>query len=228
MADEQLQPPGVRTLLLDPQGPALDVHLSRGPGMYLGQEAVVAGDAAVTDVVGRLVTDPGPDDVADAAALGVGYVVLSQPDEEVSAALDRAPGVQRASAGDSGAAAWQIDLPTGSARLLDGTDLAEADVLPTDAGEIDTDLPEAGNGRRLLLSERADDGWSATLAGSTLSAADPTGAGTQAFEVPAEGGRLEVDHSNGRGWWLALQAGVVVLALVLAAPVRRRDEEEGG
>lgn len=226
MADAQLESTGGRTLVLSPDGSGVDVHLSRGPGMYIGQDAVQRDGATVTEVAGRLVTDPGPDDIADVAALGVTFVVLRQPDPAMIAAIDSAPGVQRASAGDVGAAAWRLDVPTGGARLADGTGLADAEVLASDAGELDTDIREAGNGRRLLLAERADDGWSASLDGTSLEAAEPTRVGTQVFDVPAAAGRLAVDHSNGRGWWLGLQAGVLVLALVLAAPVRRRDEAE--
>lgn len=226
MADAQRDPSRPRTLVVSPEGSAVGFHLSRGPGMYLGQQAVLDVDPVLTDVVGRLVSDPSPDDVADLAALGVTYVVLTQPDETISAAIDAAPGVQPASAGDAGAAAWRLELPTGGARLVSGNDLAGAEVIPSHRGEVDTRIGDGSDDRRVLLAERVDSGWSGSLNGTALEPADPTGAGTQVFAVPGESGQLVIEHSNGRGWWLALQVTVLVLVLVLAMPGRRRTDVE--
>ena len=80
----------------------------------------------------------------------------------------------------------------------------------------------AGAGTRLLeLAERADPGWQATLNGRPLRAVES--AWRQAFEVPADAGRIRVAHAPAeRRGWLALQGAVVAVTVLLAIPLRRR------
>jgi len=228
MADAQLGPTKPRTLVLSTTGAGVDYHLSRESGMRLGQEAVLEEAPGLRAAVGRLVTDPTSDDVTDLAMQGVAYVVLAQPDQDVTASIDGAPGMQRASAGESGAAAWRVNLPAAGALLVSGGDMQRAAALPSSRGDLDTAVDDSDGERELLLSERADEGWRAWLDGEELAVADATEAGTQSFVVPSGGGQLQTEHDNGRGWWLALQLVVLGLAIVLAAPSQRRgyDAEE--
>ena len=77
-------------------------------------------------------------------------------------------------------------------------------------------------GRRLVLAERADGGWVATLDGRRLAPAVHAG-WAQAFELPPGGGRLVVEHRGAlAGGVGAAQLAVAVLALLLAAPLPRR------
>jgi hypothetical protein len=225
MVDAQQEPAQPRTLVLGMNGgTTVDYHLSRGPGVFLGQDAVAVDDARLSDLVGSLVTDPAPDTAERLADFGVAYVVLADLDEDVLAVIDGIAGLERASAGETDAAAWRLDLPAGGVRMVTGSDVASARVLPSSGGEVDTDIDDGDSDRQVLMAERTDDGWEAALDGDDLERVD-TGA-TQAFTLTAEAGRLQVEHSNGRGWWLALQAAVLLLAVVLAAPGRRTQVPE--
>ncbi|MGH3385422.1 MAG: glycosyltransferase family 2 protein [Nocardioidaceae bacterium] len=222
MADGQLDAGQPRTLVLGTgRGVGFGYHLSRGPGMFIGQDAVVEPDTGLSTLVGRLVTDPSARDVADLADAGVTYIVLREADDDVASAIDAAPGIERASAGESGAAAWRVGLPAGGARLVSGR-LTDAKVLPSSAGGVDTDI-DGGKDRRVLLAERSGPGWRATLGGAELEAG-ASGEWTQSFAVSDGGGRLEVTHGNGRGWWLTGQILLVVLAVVFAAPSQGRPD----
>jgi GT2 family glycosyltransferase len=237
MADAQRSATAPRTLVLSGAGNDLSVHLSRGPGLYLGQDAVAPphppGLAALT---ARLVTEPSPEDVSSLATYGVGSVLLTAGDGAQISALDGAPGLVRSSAGAmSGAAAWRLDGDAGPVRLEDhGTGPAgviDARVLPSEAGSVHTRVDRAGSApgpRTLTLGERADSGWEATLDGDSLHPRTLGGADgwTQAFTLPAGGGDLVVEHQGARPWWLGEQAVVLVLALVMVAPGRRRTDEQ--
>ena len=86
---------------------------------------------------------------------------------------------------------------------------------------VDTRVPAADAPRLLVLAERADTHWRATLDGRPLRAV--ADGWRQTFELPAAGGHLVVEHdAPARAPWLVAQAAVLALTLLLAMPVRRR------
>ncbi len=236
MADSQQTPQARRTLILSARPAGVTASLSRGPGLYIGQDAVVGEQPAeLTDLAARLVTEPTAADVAALAEEGVGYVLLSGPPgaaRDATAAVDGAPGLVRSSSGSLPGTAWELDAPAGPVRIAtDGGAPATAEVLDSRAGAVDTVLPSglpsggpAGSASRLSLGEQADDGWRATLDGQDLEPTVVDGWG-QGFVLAAGSGQLVVEHESGRLWWLVLQGGVLVVALVLVAPGRRRTDE---
>ena len=83
-------------------------------------------------------------------------------------------------------------------------------------------------GRVLRLADAADEGWKATLDGKPL---DPTTVDgwAQGFELPAEGGRLDLtydDPASRHTVWLWAQGVLAVVLVVLALPGRRRDIDD--
>jgi hypothetical protein len=86
---------------------------------------------------------------------------------------------------------------------------------------VDTRIPDGSEGRKLVLAERADTGWKATLDGRAL-ASEPNG-WAQAFELPAGGGDLTVRYvSPWQPWAEAGQAAVLLATLLLALPIPAR------
>jgi hypothetical protein len=228
MADSQRTPQAPRTLLLTAGSGGLSAHLSRGPGLFIGQDAVVGEQPAqLTELAARLVTEPTAADVAALAETGVGYVLLSGSSESAAsatAAVDGAPGLIRSSSGSLPGTAWELDAPAGPVRVAaEGAPPAAAEVFDGRAGAVDTTLPSTGNGR-LSLGEQASDGWHATIDGADLEPTVMDGWG-QGFALPSGSGHLVVEHESGRIWWLALQGAVLLVALVLASPGRRRTYE---
>ena len=214
-------------------GRAVTARTVAGP---LDATEPVPADAAETEyatAVARLVA--GAADAADGlAALGVGAVLLG-PGVEASSArttlvgrLDSTDGLERVTETSAGVL-WRVSTAEGArttawARLLTGTGGAPGEVLaavPAADGVVDTTLAAATAPRQLVLAERADPGWRAWLDGRQLRAVETSW--RQAFEVPAEGGRLIVGHvPAGRTAWAALQGAVLLVTVLLAVPVRRR------
>ncbi|MFP5346052.1 MAG: glycosyltransferase [Actinomycetes bacterium] len=189
--------------------------------------------AVATLVAGR--TDPRP----LLRDLGVGYVVLLPGDgaRSLAAALGSLPGLAPSGAAD-GARVWQVLPPTGqgasstdrpsASRLLNRSGRQLDVVQSVPLGAATTVPPAAQNeSRRLVLSERRDDGWSATLDGRRLRPST-SGGWAQAFDVPAEGGRLVVEHHTGGQRVVAgLQVAVAALTLLLLVPAPRRRRHPG-
>jgi GT2 family glycosyltransferase len=229
MADEQVTAQAPRTLVLAGRGPALSVHLSRGIGLYTGLEAVAPppadGPALLAGLAARLVTEPRAADVAALAEHGVGYVLASGTGADAVAALDGAPGLARAGAGELDATAWRLDATAGPVRVA-ASDPLTARALADDGGAPDTlgaRVPAGPAARLLTLGEHADPGWRASIGGTELSARVSHGWG-QGFAVPARGGALTVVHESWRGLWLIVQALAVALAVVYLLPARRRPD----
>ena len=133
---------------------------------------------------------------------------------------------------------WQVVAPAARLSLLAPT-LAQAAVagarapqpvqlrtdapLPIPAGREAARalLPAGATGRLLVLAEAHDDGWLAWLNGRPLVRRTAWG-WAQGFEVPAEGGRLELRHEQARRHTaLLVQTGLLLLVVVLSAPGRR-------
>jgi GT2 family glycosyltransferase len=217
MADAQRGPHTPRTLLISAAGSGMSVHLSRGPGLYLGQDAVAPpAPAGLTDIAAALVSEPTQQDVAALATYGVEFVLLTGADRDAVTAVDGAPGLVRSSAGERPGTAWRLDASAGPVRLGDR-------VLPSEAGTVRTRVAAAAKPRTLTLGEQADAGWTASLDGRELPPRTVDG-WAQGFVLPPAGGALEVQHDNGRDWWLAGQLLVLLVALVLAAPGRERRD----
>jgi hypothetical protein len=89
-------------------------------------------------------------------------------------------------------------------------------------GAARTTVPAGPTGRLLVLAEPRDRHWRARLDGRSLPATTADG-WAQAWCLPAAGGRLVVDRTgDSRPTWLTVEAVVVVLALLLSIPNRRR------
>ncbi|WP_166856203.1 MULTISPECIES: glycosyltransferase [Actinomyces] len=198
-------------------------------------EATITGshtdtaDADLLAAVARAVS--GQDrEVADVlASHGIAVVLLTDmPGDETTATaragLDATPGLEPLATTAVGTS-WRVG-PTGAAqvgavflRSADGTN----EVLPSAAGTVRTQVSAATSERTLVLAERSDTGWSATLNGAPLAATDDTG-WNQAFTLPAgASGELVVRHASGPARVLrpALLA-VWALTALAALPVRRR------
>lgn len=191
-------------------------------------------------------------------AFGAGFVVLRDPDGGelgTAASIDAVPGLAPVGLTDSGWL-WRVvpeddggipvvgphDLEdrmgfaASRVRIVDGT--GETTHLVARSGAtVDTELPAvdgagdtagAEQSRRLVLAERADPGWQATLDGEPLAAVPVDGsAWNQSFELPEQGGELRVWHSSPAAAWAWWLPGILlVLAVLLAIPSPRSRKVE--
>lgn len=232
----------VLMLQLEPDG-AVRATLLRHDGTQLTEQSrlanlrdlVASADAAegeLADVAARLVVGASGDGAGDLGRLGVGAVLVpvepaGTTRTELVGRLDATPGLERVTETESGVI-WRVDAAGAGttaawARLVEDAadDAAGPQAVPAADGRVDTAIGPGAQGRRLVLAERADPGWHAELDGRPLRAVPTTW--HQTFEVGADSGRLVVGHAPvARTPWLVVQAGVLLITVLLALPVRRR------
>lgn len=198
-----------------------------------GEETVAEPDAAsatLRQAVAEMLANSGIDPRPRLVQLGVGFVVLQNGDtaaELLANQLEAVPGLDTVGPTDVGWL-WRV-APTykaGSADVVsrvrlvnvNGTALA---AVPSAGTGVDTALAAGSAGRKVVLAERFDAGWSAWLNGKALTPVQQGWA--QAFELPATGGHLEIRYVQP---WAPLfsiaQIVLLALTLLLAIPVRAR------
>ncbi len=196
------------------------------------EPGATTGTAVLQEVTALLAAGSG-DPRPQLLQLGVGYVFVRG-----DGALDGVEGLARAGTTDAGVlyrlrtdgpGAVAAERPA-RARLVDAAGAPLA-VLPSTGEAVTAQLPPAGPGepgpRRVVLAERTDPGWQAALDGRPLERVVVDG-WSVGFEVPAEGGLLEVDHDGGPvALWRWLQGLVGLLTLLLALPVPGTGRRHG-
>ncbi|PVU82102.1 glycosyl transferase family 2 [Cellulomonas sp. WB94] len=210
-----------------------------------------AGTAEVEDLVARLGSGSSGDVSSDLSVIAVADVLVPPATGDANATaraqlvgrLDSTAGLERITANSSGVI-WRVQPATVAgaaatpvvsswARLVtppaagaaepsgQATGATDPVGIASDGRSIDTRIPAGTAGRLVVLAERADAGWHATLDGHPLRSV--SGGWRQTFEVGADGGRLVVElQAPNRVPWLVAQGVVGLLTLLLAIPVRRR------
>jgi len=243
--------PGLRVLQLKPLADGR-VAYELGPGRLGLEDSGVRPSSSQRHALDRIVADlvsPRGSDAAEALSTrAVRYVALipGPGADAVRVALDAQVGLVRRTTG--AVPLWRVAGATARLQVV-GPELATAArrgnrapdrdqvratpplVLVAGREEASVQVPRGAEGRLLVLADAHERGWEARVDGEVL---DPTRAWgwAQAFELPSEGGRLEVTKSHaGRRTSLVVQGGLLLAVLVLAAPAGRRrrgleDESE--
>ncbi|QCU78643.1 glycosyltransferase family 2 protein [Citricoccus sp. SGAir0253] len=210
-----------------------------------------AADEQLRSLAAGLVSGTTADPRPALESLGAAFVVLRDPDGReaaTAASIDAVPGLAPVGLTDSGWL-WRVvpdrdgGIPVaGEHGLRDRLGFTTARVRIEDAagdttqlvarrdGRVDTRIAagEDGRERRLVLAERADPGWHATLDGTPLERAPVAeGEWAQAFELPAEGGRLVVWQQSASAvswaWWVPAVLLLLATLLAVPSPARRSD-----
>ncbi|HEX5331030.1 MAG TPA: glycosyltransferase [Cellulomonas sp.] len=224
---------------------------ARGLSGSLGDASIVAADAGtaeVEDLVARLGSGSSGDVSSNLSALAVADVLVPPASGDADAAaradlvgrLDSTAGLERITANSSGVI-WRVQpapvagvaaapVVSSWARLVTARTAGAADsaggatgavAIASDGRSVNVRIPAGTPGRLIVLAERADAGWHATLDGHPLRSV--SGGWRQTFEVGADGGRLVVElRAPNRVPWLVAQGVVGLLTVLLAVPVRRR------
>ncbi|MEA5456199.1 glycosyltransferase family 2 protein [Sinomonas sp. JGH33] len=232
---------GYTAALMRGSGTTLDalsaVASSRRVIGSLGAERIATDDpaeAAVRRVVAIVSSSSGVDPRADLDALGVGFVVLQQRDsgDAVTAGqMDAVPGLVAVGQTDVGwlwrvtprsqEAAKQLEIAH-RASIVDSKG-AVLGYVDSGVESVDASLSAGPEGRLLVLAERSDPHWSAWVDGRRLTAT--TQGWSQAFTLPASGGRLEVRYEQPAALPLGILAAlVIVIAVLTAVPTRVRPD----
>jgi GT2 family glycosyltransferase len=248
--EAQSSPRRGRLLILDQAGtpgagtggetPTLTARLLRGDGPQMtdasaltrldGLRQIRSGalDGAASDLARQALTVVSAPDDATATALarhGIDAILIadtaSEPGATLAEALDRAPGLELVGHTDYGTV-WRVRPDAGLPARITLVDGDQWTPVASQALGADTRLADGAQGT-LVLAERADPSWHATLDGEPLAAiGDDTAGWRQAFQITG-GGRLVVEY---RTWWLLpwrIATGAALAGAALAAiPARRR------
>ncbi len=221
----QVSPTPGRTLVLVASGEQVRWSLVEGDFARLGDaERGVAfgGDAAAKQLAGsvaaRLVGDSADDQLLpDLVSLGVSFVSLAGGDSDQRMAINNVPGLGLGT-GDASQYIWPV--PNSAIATLETVDTR----IPLGNGVAIGYGPE---GRVLRLAEPPDPRWVAKVGDTVLATAASAGPGT-AFTVGTSSGNLSYRLATGTPWWAFAQlAGLLVLAVLAAPSVRRRNELTG-
>jgi hypothetical protein len=231
-------------------------QLTAVDGARLGDEdlfATTASKKLLNQVVADLVSNRGTDAAEVLSTFHVKYVSLPATDagtgEGLASVLDAQPAIARFAV-PGRTLLWELLVPSHRLQLLSGVLATDAQfpaaateslgrgplldqvqasppvALPAGVEGARGDLLPGAGSRLLVLADARDPGWHASLDGRALR---PVTAWSwaQAFVVPETGGQLRVWHSSdGRRVALIVQASLLGVVLVLAAPsVRRRQDE---
>lgn len=153
---------------------------------------------------------------SDAGASAVSRLRITEPAQPAEMDLDSGDEVADEEADDEEADAEEADEST---QTDEPTDIA------LESGIIGAQLQvKAGpEGRLLVLAERADSGWRATLDGEPLTPV--THGWRQAWELPNDGGELAIGHGPSIPWPGILQVTVIGIAVIVALPLKRKRYE---
>ncbi|WP_078622063.1 glycosyltransferase family 2 protein [Streptomyces sp. NRRL S-244] len=215
-----------RTLVLGGTSPAtVSYTLVRGSGGRLGDAelAAAAGSSPQLDkVVSSLVAGSGADQSDQLSGFAIRYILVRDgAPQQMRKVLDATPGLSRLSQLD-GSALWRVDRQVARAAIVSGKP-GEAPI-PVASGpvEVHTKIPAGESGRVLRIADRAAPGWQATLDGKPLKSKTLDG-WAQGFELPADGGRLDLVHADAftRTAWHWAQGLLALVLLVMALPGRR-------
>jgi hypothetical protein len=227
VAAEGADPQRPRTLVLRPgAGDRLTYALLRADGPRLGdaETATPADQSTRLDgAVADLSSGRGGDAAAALLPYGVRFVLMTRPlDRGLARDIDAVPGLVRVS-GPEGSLVWRLQFPSGRLRVVErGVDAGNRGrVLQAGTVGARTHVPDGGQGRLLVLADRRDAGWRASLDGKALRATSYD-AWAQAFRLPSGGGDLVLRHDPGvRPVLLWTQVGLLLLLVVLVLPSAR-------
>ncbi|MGY0061191.1 glycosyltransferase [Streptomyces sp. LZ34] len=232
-----------RTLVLDGDAARADYVLVRGSGARLGDAELAGaagGDSRLDRVVANLIAGSGADQTSQLGGYAIRYVVVrdSAP-RQMSRVLDATPGLTRLSQED-GSALWRVDQRISRVAIVPGAQAGEAGGqgstagartapvnVPSGAVEAHTTVPAGPAGRVLRIADKATPGWQATLDGKPLKATTVDG-WAQGFELPANGGRLDLSYDTPvtHTAWVWAQGLLALVLVVLALPGRRRTVDD--
>ena len=225
---EAALPTRARTLVLEPMDGRLGYTLLRDRPAEFADE-LLAADAstrrALDGLVAEIASGRGGVAVAELSGYAVQFILASPPvDARLEATLDSVPGLLRV-ANPGRASLWRLERPTGRLQLAADDPEGLPVLLPSGVVDAAATVPTGTADRLLTVSETRDSGWRASLDGRPLPA-QTVDDWAQGFVVPAEAGTLELTHrSPARVVWLLGEAGLVLAAVVIALPSRRRDDE---
>ena len=209
-----------KTLVLRYEGEQIRYFIARDQDLSLGEPDVMnALSRVVTKAIDDLVTGSGVTSSQVLAQFGIRYIYLARPyDEELTRTIDGAGGFTRISSTDEGTS-WKV-----AGALSHISFLSQSGTYTTLAGG------EIGARGRLsvpgtvIVAEKNDDRWKMVVGGKIIDA-EETENGLPRFVIDQPGEFILYHDGTARRGWVSLQLIIVVTAIVLALPARRRRSQ---
>lgn len=237
--------PGTRVLWLRPEAAdrvSYVLSLPEGPDLADADLPQPGAPSRLLDrLVGDLAVPRGSNAAEGLATYAVRFVAVPDPVPGwLSEALDAQSGLSRVNY-QGEVRVWRTLTPAARLTLVppelaeparggrfatrDQLRLTPTVPLPSQREAAEVRVPPGPAGRLLSLSERAHRGWEATVDGRPLRRVTLWG-WAQGFELPPEGGVLALRHDTSRRTTsLAVQGLLLLVAVVLAAPSVRRNDD---
>ena len=228
VAEETTTTDQPRTLVLSGTAGHISYVLVRGSGARIGDAELAAeapDDHALDTMVANLVAGSGADQVSRLAGYAVRYVLAQKgAPRSYGHVLDSTPGISRVSQAD-GTELWRVDASV--SRMTITSKGAQPIGVPSGRIQAHTTVPAGPAGRVLRLADSSAAGWHASLDGRALTSVKVDG-WAQGFELPPDGGRLDVTYQEPvtHIGWLGVQAFLLLFVIVLALPGRRREVDD--
>ncbi|MFY9262238.1 MAG: glycosyltransferase family 2 protein [Actinomycetaceae bacterium] len=227
----------LRVLAVDATDQGIEAQLWRGYGIELTEYSMLGNIRALTQP-----SDAAHEHLAEsianltsgsqraAAMIGehaVSVVLVPAADEgssrtyrnELIAQLNAVPGLNYVSSNEAGDF-WRVEVNRG---LPARARIADAEQLPAGVYGVNTPIDGAETGREVVLAERADAGWRASVNGTALVPVEKD-QWAQTWTLPANlAGELEIKYVDPLHLGLAItQTLMLTFALLAALPLRRR------
>ncbi|CAM3967532.1 glycosyltransferase family 2 protein [Helcobacillus massiliensis] len=192
-------------------------------------------DTASEHLVGSIaanLADDGTGVVPPLSTFAVQYVVVPSQEnaDSITLALNSSPRFERVTESDQGGL-WRVVDPSARAMILDSApgqriNPTTTTALPSGRTDAQAQVKAADHVRTVMLSERSDSGWHATLNGRALTPV-VVDDWAQGFELPAgASGELHIRYTSPLATPLII-IGLIILAVtvLVALPWRRRSKE---
>ncbi|NDE71458.1 MAG: hypothetical protein EB054_01880, partial [Actinobacteria bacterium] len=209
-----------KTLVLRYQGDQIRYFIARDQDLLIGEPDVMnALSREVTQAIDDLVTGSGVTSSQVLAQFGIRYIYLAKPyQEELTRTIDGAGGFTRASSTDEGTS-WKVAGALSHISFLSTS--GQYTTIPGGAIGAQGRLTTSGT---VIVSEKYDDRWKMVLNGKIINA-EKTDNGLPRFFIDEPGDFVLYHDGTARRGWVSLQIILLVTAVVLALPARRRRSQ---
>ena len=215
-----------KSIILNSKDDRLLYYIIRDREMQLGDAALIYGsDQRIDGAVADLVTGVGIDASATLGRNGIRYLFLAAPySKGLARTIDGIGGFTRASSTDDGVV-WKVVGANSRLSLAPFKRASESDLL--DLSIASEPVSASGTITRpgvVTLAERFDGRWKLYLNNRSMTLTESID-GLPQFEVTEAGEFLLFHDGTARRGWISLQVIFLAVALLLAAPARRRRSD---
>lgn len=215
-----------KSLILKAQDERLLYYIVRDRELEIGDSELIYGsERQIDQAVAGLVTGVSADASAVLGRNGIRYLFLAAPyNKGLARTIDGLGGFTRASSTDDGIV-WKVVGASSRISLIPFERSAPSDgielVIPSDEVSAEGTLTRAGV---ISLAERFDGRWKLYVDNVSIPLTESID-GLPQFEVQEPGDFILFHDGTSRRGWISLQFIFFALALILAAPARRRRSE---